>query len=114
MDALGHQSLPPTNLGRVEEEMASPSGRLPQGLQGHLHISSLNQFWTVFILLILKPINRGPKLLDIDERIHVKSVEAEIPHAVVSQESGVPDEMTSSRHLILIQNYSQSVYNSRM
>ncbi|GFY28476.1 uncharacterized protein TNCV_1971291 [Trichonephila clavipes] len=27
MASLGHQSLPPTNLGRVDEEMASPSGR---------------------------------------------------------------------------------------
>ncbi|GFU60009.1 uncharacterized protein TNCV_3237911 [Trichonephila clavipes] len=27
MASLGHQSLPPTNLGRVDEEMASPGGR---------------------------------------------------------------------------------------
>ncbi|GFV22026.1 hypothetical protein TNCV_4527111 [Trichonephila clavipes] len=26
MASLGHQSLPPTDLGRVDEEMASPSG----------------------------------------------------------------------------------------
>ncbi|GFW32068.1 hypothetical protein TNCV_2600941 [Trichonephila clavipes] len=28
--SLGHQSLPPTNLGRVDEKIASPSGRLSQ------------------------------------------------------------------------------------
>ncbi|GFW93463.1 hypothetical protein TNCV_46661 [Trichonephila clavipes] len=28
--SLGHQSLPPTNLGRVDKEMASPSLRLSQ------------------------------------------------------------------------------------
>ncbi|GFT46366.1 uncharacterized protein TNCV_3127141 [Trichonephila clavipes] len=27
MESLGHQSLPPTNLGRVDEEIASPGGR---------------------------------------------------------------------------------------
>ncbi|GFX07244.1 hypothetical protein TNCV_2972211 [Trichonephila clavipes] len=27
MASLGNQSLPPTNLGRVDEEMASPIGR---------------------------------------------------------------------------------------
>ncbi|GFU45586.1 uncharacterized protein TNCV_4494451 [Trichonephila clavipes] len=27
MASLGHQSLPPTNLGRVDEEMTSPGGR---------------------------------------------------------------------------------------
>ncbi|GFT43108.1 uncharacterized protein TNCV_5119681 [Trichonephila clavipes] len=30
MASLGHQSLPPTILGRVDEEMASPGGRLLQ------------------------------------------------------------------------------------
>ncbi|GFW38804.1 hypothetical protein TNCV_3881711 [Trichonephila clavipes] len=29
MASLGHQSLPPTDLGRVNEEMASPGGRIP-------------------------------------------------------------------------------------
>ncbi|GFY03242.1 hypothetical protein TNCV_1172021 [Trichonephila clavipes] len=28
MAGLGHQSLPPTDLGRVDEEMASPGGRV--------------------------------------------------------------------------------------
>ncbi|GFS84549.1 hypothetical protein TNCV_4607091 [Trichonephila clavipes] len=30
MASLGHQSLPPTNIGRVDEEMASPGERLSQ------------------------------------------------------------------------------------
>ncbi|GFW95348.1 uncharacterized protein TNCV_2970701 [Trichonephila clavipes] len=31
--SLGYQSLPPTDLGRVNEEMASPGGRPLQGIQ---------------------------------------------------------------------------------
>ncbi|GFX89350.1 hypothetical protein TNCV_2201921 [Trichonephila clavipes] len=30
MASLGYQSLPPTNLGRVDEEMASVGGRLSE------------------------------------------------------------------------------------
>ncbi|GFV81684.1 hypothetical protein TNCV_1703411 [Trichonephila clavipes] len=30
MASLGHQSLPPTDLGRVDEEMVLPGGRLSQ------------------------------------------------------------------------------------
>ncbi|GFV76809.1 hypothetical protein TNCV_4730291 [Trichonephila clavipes] len=29
MASLGHQSLPPTDLGRVDEEMASPGAQRP-------------------------------------------------------------------------------------
>ncbi|GFS88878.1 hypothetical protein TNCV_3569731 [Trichonephila clavipes] len=42
MASLGHQSVPPTDLGQVNEEMASPGGRLLQWRptsfsQGHLN-----------------------------------------------------------------------------
>ncbi|GFS80704.1 hypothetical protein TNCV_86311 [Trichonephila clavipes] len=56
MACLGHQSLSPTDLGRVDEEMASPGGR---PLQIYLQyppfgVWGIPNHWTISQILVLK------------------------------------------------------------
>ncbi|GFW50591.1 hypothetical protein TNCV_2888931 [Trichonephila clavipes] len=46
MAYLGHQSLPPTDLGRVDEEMASPGGRLSHTSNSRQKIAEDIMRWT--------------------------------------------------------------------